>query len=508
MKSFFRNLSSRFSFLANRPSALERAVRQSPKSRRLRMEPLENRALLAVDAFGGAASLVGSDVGESWGSDPAPAFSASELSTDAAETTISLAALNSVPYGPYVTSEQAALIALRSNATLADETLADFGALWDETDETTFAETATNGETLNVVAEALTFEPLDLGGIEQDPLPGDASVMSGSNGNSGDDGNPDDPENNVSVALSGGNIYYGPYETDADYTVMEFLGGLDFDIWGPDNAIITASVDSEHTIDFKDAQKNILLSGGYGQVSFETLDDMRYEDDEEATITFKLDGDTVATYTVGILNSPEFISGGDSEKQNNKIVDVDEQKVGFDSTQISTNPIYTPQIHAQPGRDLTYAYTGVGWAPVSMGDDGLVQADLSKLSENNRKYGLGTWTINAAYKDDPRFWDEITLSVAWADVGQARNDLTAVYNEFLSRDDLSGLTPAQRAAELMEDLQFFASYSGNNESKNNAFYAIREIAACPEAPATPSAVKVTYCDGSEQTFALYPNAQE
>ncbi|MBP3531999.1 MAG: hypothetical protein J6K25_12595, partial [Thermoguttaceae bacterium] len=108
MKSFFRNLSSRFPFFANRPSALERAVRQSPKSRRLRMEPLENRALLAVDAFGGAASLVGSDVGESWGSDPAPAFSASELSTDAAETTISLAALNSVPYGPYVTSEQAA----------------------------------------------------------------------------------------------------------------------------------------------------------------------------------------------------------------------------------------------------------------------------------------------------------------------------------------------------------------------------------------------------------------
>ena len=85
MKSFFRNLSSRFPFFANRPSALERAVRQSPKSRRLRMEPLENRALLAVDAFGGAASLLDSDVGATWGPDPAPAaFSASVLATDAA----------------------------------------------------------------------------------------------------------------------------------------------------------------------------------------------------------------------------------------------------------------------------------------------------------------------------------------------------------------------------------------------------------------------------------------
>lgn len=186
MKSFFFNLSSRFPFFANRPSALERAVRQSPKSRRLRMEPLENRTLLAVDAFGGAAFA---DVGESWGPDPAPVFSASELSTDAAETTISLAALNDVPYGPYVTSEQAALIALRSNAPLADETLADFGALWDKTGETTLAETETDGETLNVVAETLTFEPLDLGEIEQEP--GDASVTSGSNGNSGQNGQGD-----------------------------------------------------------------------------------------------------------------------------------------------------------------------------------------------------------------------------------------------------------------------------------------------------------------------------
>jgi hypothetical protein len=50
------------------------------------MEPLENRALLTVDAFGTTALA---DVGETWGPDPAPVFSASELSTDAAETTIS-----------------------------------------------------------------------------------------------------------------------------------------------------------------------------------------------------------------------------------------------------------------------------------------------------------------------------------------------------------------------------------------------------------------------------------
>ncbi|MBQ7815132.1 MAG: hypothetical protein IJ387_11650, partial [Thermoguttaceae bacterium] len=84
MKSFFNNLSNRFPFFANRPSALERAVRTSPQSRRLRLEPLENRALLAVDAFGGAASLTESNVAESWGPDPAPAaFSASVLATDA-----------------------------------------------------------------------------------------------------------------------------------------------------------------------------------------------------------------------------------------------------------------------------------------------------------------------------------------------------------------------------------------------------------------------------------------
>ena len=90
MKSFFNSLSNRFPFFANRPSALERAVRPSSKSRRLRMEPLENRALLAVDAFGGAASLAESNVDESWGPDPEPAaFSASVLATDAAIVDVS-----------------------------------------------------------------------------------------------------------------------------------------------------------------------------------------------------------------------------------------------------------------------------------------------------------------------------------------------------------------------------------------------------------------------------------
>ncbi|MBQ6827988.1 MAG: hypothetical protein IJO46_08235 [Thermoguttaceae bacterium] len=59
MKSLARfRSSSAWTFFANRPSALERAVRQSPKSRRLRMEPLENRALLAVDASFGAESYL------------------------------------------------------------------------------------------------------------------------------------------------------------------------------------------------------------------------------------------------------------------------------------------------------------------------------------------------------------------------------------------------------------------------------------------------------------------
>ena len=86
MKSFFRTLSSRFPFFVRRPNSLERAIRQSPKSRRLGMEPLENRALLAVDALGTAALA---DVGESWGPDPAPVFSASVLATDAAVIDVS-----------------------------------------------------------------------------------------------------------------------------------------------------------------------------------------------------------------------------------------------------------------------------------------------------------------------------------------------------------------------------------------------------------------------------------
>ena len=48
---FFRSLAELFPRFARRSGALERAVRPSLPSRRLRLEPLENRELLAVDAF-------------------------------------------------------------------------------------------------------------------------------------------------------------------------------------------------------------------------------------------------------------------------------------------------------------------------------------------------------------------------------------------------------------------------------------------------------------------------
>ncbi|MBQ1278037.1 MAG: hypothetical protein IIY07_05285, partial [Thermoguttaceae bacterium] len=48
---FFRSLAELFPRFARRSGALERAVRPSLQSRRLRLEPLENRELLAVDAF-------------------------------------------------------------------------------------------------------------------------------------------------------------------------------------------------------------------------------------------------------------------------------------------------------------------------------------------------------------------------------------------------------------------------------------------------------------------------
>jgi len=48
---FFRSLAELFPRFARRSDALERAVRPSLPSRRLRLEPLENRELLAVDAF-------------------------------------------------------------------------------------------------------------------------------------------------------------------------------------------------------------------------------------------------------------------------------------------------------------------------------------------------------------------------------------------------------------------------------------------------------------------------
>ncbi len=412
MKALLRSrLSSGWTFFANRPSALERAVRPSPKSRRLRMEPLENRALLAVDAFVGAASLIDSDVGESWGPDPAPAFSASELSTDAADTTISLAALNAVPYGPYVNSEQAALIALRSNATLADETLGDFGALWDETAETTLAETETDVETLCVVAETLAFESFDLGEVEQEPLPGDASVMSGSTGNSGG--------GDITVATSGGTSAVSgglSFATDGaiaegDGIILNFYGGSELA-----NTTISAVVAGVDSTDFSTCETFILLNAqGYGSLTFQTTLDGLYEGNEVATITLSASGNksfTQNSFTLTIVDDPEFISPDDAAT-NSTVVNTDSWEYVFSTSDTGIGKVktlYTPQIHSAYDT-LVYSHqrapnTDHASAALTVSNAGVV---TYKAQTAAQKCGDIVVNLTALYDPQTPFSDVITL---------------------------------------------------------------------------------------------------
>ena len=506
MKSFFRNLSTCFPFFVRRPSALERAVRQSPKSRRLGMEPLENRALLAVDAFGGAASLAVSNVEESWGPDPEPAvFSASELSTDAAETTISLAALNSVPYGPYVTSEQAALIALRSNATLADETLADFGALWDETDETTLVETATDGETLNDVAESLAFESLDLGEIEQEPLPGDASVMSGSSGSSGQNGQGDgsgDQGNAVSVEYSGGNTYSGGVVGDVapdSIIVTEVNGRLQFTVSGNGSASVVAAFDSEE--DAADFTVSYSANDSAGFFDIVVNADNKYEGDEEVTITFKLGDETLAAYTVKIIDGPEFISTEDSIDA--YVVNEDYSFCYFDSSYFSQNfsePVYVLSAYGE--YPVVYSYSaGISSEDTSprlfvLGTDDLNNIVgihyNSYLQMSNLRYGLATYGFCVQYADDPNLGDLMSVVLQWADIPQALDVVNARCRTYI--DGLSGNESCQTVANNLRDI-----VQATINDHENVEYAIKDLNVAAGKNPKPNGCG---CESAAEHYAL------
>ena len=494
MKSFFRNLSSRFPFFASRPSALERAVRQSPKSRRLRMEPLENRALLAVDAFGGAASLVGSDVGESWGSDPAPAFSASELSTDAAETTISLAALNSVPYGPYVTSEQAALIALRSNATLADETLADFGVLWDETDETsetTLAETATDGETLNVVAEALTFEPLDLGEIEQEP--GDASVMSGQTATSG---------GKIQVTFSGGmdNSFSGGLSFGTDKVFYE---GNDLKVYfsGPAKTSVTVVCNNNGTA------SPLTFDLSKGGIGYTYPFDSNTVYDGARIYTFSFTASNSEDYTlsksgvtVAVLDAPEFVTGVAEEGANNKTVNDDSYTRGI-CTYNTTNgaSIYVPGYnHTAPVNFSWNVSGGTATCPFELNPT----SGQITYCANQSQYGTVDATIKMKYTGAPELYDNLSVTLKWADIEQAKRNLLAQRKEAVSL--IAGsINPSCQNISAIIFNKFKQFIAGNDAEAQNAKAAIASISheygvnspKC-QGLGQHTAIKVTFIDGS------------
>ena len=451
MKSFFNNLSNRFPFFANRPSALERAVRSSPKSRRLRMEPLENRALLAVDAFGGAASLVDSDVGASWGSDPAPAFSASELSTDAAETTISLAALNSVPYGPYVTSEQAALIALRSNATLADETLADFGVLWDEADvETSLAETATNGETLSGVAESLAFESLDLGEIEQEP--GDASVMSGGSGQSGSSGGGD-----ITVTTSGGTaVASGALAFASDLAISEDDEEIVFYFYGSANTTISVSVSGVDSSDYSLSATSIQLNEqGFGWFTFQSVSDDAYEGDEIATITLSATGDVTlsqSVFTAAIVDSPEFISPADATAGNSAVVNEDVFHGEFlNTSNIALNSnvvLFSPTILNAHSVCYSWTVNGTGAGALHLNEStGVVTYNAEGMNE---MYGNVIVDLTVSYDGNSNISDTIALYFTWGDVSSAKSIIAQWHSEALQNEDAW--------KTLMNQCESFANY--------------------------------------------------
>ena len=454
------------------------------------MEPLENRALLAVDAFGGAASLVGSDVGESWGSDPAPAFSASELSTDAAETTISLAALNSVPYGPYVTSEQAALIALRSNATLADETLADFGVLWDETDETsetTLAETATDGETLNVVAEALTFEPLDLGEIEQEP--GDASVMSGQTATSGGE---------IQVTFSGGmdNSFSGGLSFGTNKVLYE---NESFNMYfhGPANTSVTVNGSGSLTPSTWTASLANTASQSYTFTSgipavYEGLRTFSFSfTASDNAYTLKPSGVTVA-----VLDAPEFITGGAGEGEDRKTVNNDSYTLGFCvSEKVNNATVYTPRIHRAAG----VKFEGTTSLPAPFFIDpstGTITYDRNAQTDGQR-FGTKNIVITAKYQGAEELHDKMTLTLKWADVAQAKQSLEVKWREcvnlLVNTTDITCHNVNVMLRNAFEQLE---------RDDRNIDYAIDSIteeqvsSSCCLGVAPHSAIKITFVDGT------------
>ncbi|MBQ2791023.1 MAG: hypothetical protein IJE97_15410, partial [Thermoguttaceae bacterium] len=332
-----------------------------------------------------------------------------------------LAALNAVPYGPYVTPEQAAFIALRSNATLADETLADFNALWDA-DETAFAETETDVETLSVVAESLAFESLDLGEIEQEPLPGDASLMSGSTGNSGG--------GDITVTTSGGNAVASgalAFATDAaiseddEEIVFYFYGGSSLA-----NTTISASVTGVDSDDYSLSETLISLNEqGFGSFTFQSVSDDAYEGDEVATITLSASGTATlsqSVFTVTIVDAPEFISPADATANNSTVVNEDVFQGEFlDTSNIalgSAVALYSPTLHSAHSVTYTWTVEGIGAGALHLDEStGVVTYNAESANE---KYGSVVAYLTVAYDGNSAFSDTIRLNLKWADVSQAQ----------------------------------------------------------------------------------------
>ncbi|MBQ6827834.1 MAG: hypothetical protein IJO46_07450, partial [Thermoguttaceae bacterium] len=459
-------------------------------------------------------SLIDSDVGATWGPAPEPAaFSASELATGSVvdtASTISLAALNAVPYGAYVTSEQAAFIALRSNATLADETLADFNALWDDADETTLAETETDVETLSVVAESLAFESLDLGEIEQEP--GDVAFTNVQPRSGGDCYISDISTYGSLFGVSSGGDASGGMVWNV--TIPEDSGVVGIAVSGSSGTVRTFFDENEGD-DLVNHNPTAAILAGQATLLFSAVEDNVFEGAETETITVIANGNRIGTVHVTIVDSPEFISDVDRENGTEDDITNDVSVHWFDTSNFAATGsvnIYKEDIDSASGFPLRYSWGATEKKDLPAADTSppvrivrdtgqIRYVNAGDIAQHGDRCGSATLKINAAYLADSSVKDELTLTLEWADVNKAKEVLETLVENSVQTSQILQRSCAQISNQLKVEIEEAQTQVLNIK------YAVKEISLYPPAESAGNspascgcnphqAVRVEFRDGS------------
>lgn len=271
-------------------------------------------------------------------------------------------------------------------------------------------------------------------------------------------------------------------------TISEDSGVVGIAVSGSSGTVSTFFDENEGD-DLVNHNPTATILAGQATLLFSAVEDNVFEGAETETITVIANGNRIGTIHVTIVDSPEFVSDVDRENGTEDEITDDASVRWFDTSNFATTgrtDIYQENINYASGFPLTYSWGEIEKKDLPDADTRLpftivtATGQIRYVNEGDEaqhgdRCGSAKVKINAAYAADSSVKDELTLTLEWADVDRAKDQLRITGQSSVTTSQSQQLSCAQTISALERNLKI------TQENVLNVKCAVESITLYPSA---------------------------